>query len=69
MSSNLDVSQTLALMYTSVRQDHTIFQHFYISRDKCPGVVLMEQKILTLLLKENRPTAQKVMATFQRGSG
>lgn len=29
----------------------------------------MEQKTLTLLLKENRPTAQKVMATFLKGSG
>lgn len=46
-----------------------LYMHFPISRDKCLEVVLMEQKTLTLLLKENRPTAQKVMATFLRGSG
>lgn len=71
MYSNLD-NETGYDVHFRVSKFHKfplIFIFFSISRDKCLEVVLMEQKTLTLLLKENRPTAQRATATFLRGSG
>lgn len=45
-----------------------ILGFFPPNRDTCLGVVQMELKTRTPLLRENRPIVQKVMGTFPRDS-